>query len=40
MGAHLLIDYGKARLRYSLLLDQTLHLICKFIWTGCLFLAV
>ena len=40
MGAHLLIDYGKIHLRYSLLLDQTLHLICKLVWIGCLFLAV
>ena len=40
MGTHLLIDYGKTRLRYSLLLDQVMHLICKVVWTGCLFLAV
>ena len=32
--AHFLIDYGKCRLRYSLLLDQSLHLVCKTIWVG------
>lgn len=29
---HWLIDWGKCRLRYSLMLDQTLHLLCKVLW--------
>ena len=32
MLAHFCIDYGKCRLRYSLALDQALHLLCKVVW--------
>ena len=30
--AHMLIDYGKCRHRYSLGVDQLLHMGCKAIW--------
>jgi hypothetical protein len=36
--AHFLIDYGKCRLGYSLLLDQSLHLFCKLVWVALLIL--
>ena len=29
---HALIDWLKSRLMFSLLLDQTLHVCCKFVW--------
>lgn len=31
---HALIDYGKCRLHYSLLIDQGLHWGCKLIWAS------
>lgn len=34
--AHAVIDWGKCRLRYSLALDQALHLLCKLAWVGLL----
>jgi hypothetical protein len=34
--AHALIDWGKCRFRFSLGLDQTLHLLCKVVWVGLL----
>ena len=36
--AHFLIDYGKCRLGYSLLLDQSLHLFSKLVWVALLIL--
>ena len=36
LGAHFAIDYGKCRLRYSLLVDQICHLICKLLWVAVL----
>ena len=38
LGAHFAIDYGKCRLRYSLLVDQICHLICKLLWVAVLVL--
>ena len=32
MIAHSLIDYGKCRLGYKLIVDQALHWLCKLIW--------
>ena len=32
VGAHAVIDYGKCKLRYSLLVDQALHWLCKVCW--------
>ena len=34
MIAHSLIDYGKCRLGYKLLVDQVLHLSFKLIWVA------
>lgn len=31
---HCCIDIGKCRGRYRLVIDQTLHLLCKLLWTG------
>jgi len=31
-GAHTLIDYGKCQHRYSIGVDQSLHLLCKVLW--------
>jgi len=31
---HAIIDWLKGRLRFSLGLDQALHLLCKLIWVG------
>ena len=36
MVAHFVIDYGKCRFRYSLLVDQILHWVCKLAWVICL----
>jgi hypothetical protein len=33
-GLHTLIDMGKCRGRYSLGVDQSLHLLCKLLWAG------
>jgi len=33
---HGLIDWGKCRLRFSLVLDQSLHVLCKLLWVGLL----
>ena len=32
MLVHGLIDYGKCRLHYPLILDQSLHWACKLMW--------
>jgi len=32
MLVHALIDYGKCRLHYSLMVDQVLHWACKVVW--------
>ena len=40
MLAHFYIDYGKCRLRYSLALDQALHLLCKVVWLMMLLIAI
>ena len=32
MLIHGLIDYGKCRLHYPLILDQSLHWACKLVW--------
>ena len=37
MGVHFLLDLGKCRLRYSLLFDQILHLLCKVVWVALVF---
>lgn len=34
--AHALIDYGKCKFRYSLLIDQGLHWLCKLVWVCCI----
>ena len=34
---HAIIDWAKIRFRFSLTLDQILHLSCKFIWVFLLF---
>lgn len=31
-GAHILIDWCKPRFRFSLAVDQGLHLMCKCLW--------
>ena len=31
--AHVAVDFGKSRYRYSLFVDQCLHLSAKLIWT-------
>ena len=31
---HFLIDYGKCRFKYSLLIDQILHWCCKAVWVA------
>lgn len=31
---HAIIDWSKGRLRFSLALDQSLHLACKLLWVG------
>ena len=36
LAAHFLIDYGKCRIHYSLLIDQSLHLLCKVLWVAIL----
>lgn len=36
---HAIIDLMKARLRFSLALDQTLHILCKLIWAVVIALA-
>lgn len=33
---HAIIDWLKGRWRFSLGLDQTLHVLCKLIWVGLL----
>lgn len=38
--AHALIDQGKARRRYTALVDQFLHLACKAAWTALYIVAV
>ena len=38
MIAHFLIDYGKCRFHYPLLIDQSFHLACKVAWVGLLVL--
>ena len=35
MVAHSLIDFGKCRLGYKLIVDQALHWACKLIWVVC-----
>ena len=35
MAAHSLIDFGKCRLGYKLIMDQAMHWACKFIWVVC-----
>ena len=35
MIAHGLIDYGKCRFGYKLIVDQAMHWVCKLIWVGC-----
>ena len=30
--AHFIIDLGKCHLKYSIHVDQALHLVCKIIW--------
>ena len=35
MIAHSLIDFGKCRLGYKMIVDQMLHWTCKFIWMIC-----
>ena len=35
MVAHSLIDFGKCRLGYKLIVDQALHWCCKVIWVVC-----
>ena len=32
MLAHFLIDFGKCRLGYKLIVDQALHWACKIVW--------
>lgn len=34
---HALIDFGKCRFRYSLLVDQCLHICSKMLWLYCMF---
>ena len=33
--AHSLIDFGKCRLGYKLIVDQAMHSACKVIWVAC-----
>ena len=35
MAVHSLIDLGKCRLGYKLIVDQAMHWACKFIWVVC-----
>ena len=35
MVAHGLIDFGKCRLGYKLIVDQAMHWACKVIWVAC-----
>ena len=35
MAVHSLIDFGKCRLGYKLIVDQAMHWACKFIWVVC-----
>ena len=35
MVAHSLIDFGKCRLGYKLIVDQAMHWACKVIWVAC-----
>ena len=34
MVAHSLIDFGKCRLGYKLIVDQAMHWACKVIWVS------
>jgi hypothetical protein len=36
-AAHVIVDYGKCRHRYTLAFDQFLHLVCKVIWVLLIF---
>ena len=36
MVAHSLIDFGKCRFGYKLIVDQALHWACKIVWVACL----
>ena len=38
MLLHALIDFGKCRWRYKLVVDQALHWSCKLLWVACVFL--
>ena len=38
MVLHMLIDLGKCRLGYKLIVDQGLHWCCKLLWVACVFL--
>ena len=38
MVLHVLIDLGKCRLGYKLIVDQALHWCCKLLWVACVFL--
>ena len=38
MILHILIDLGKCRLGYKLIVDQALHWCCKLLWVACVFL--
>ena len=35
MIAHSLIDFGKCRLGYKMIVDQMLHWTCKLVWVVC-----
>ena len=36
MVAHSLIDFGKCRFGYKLIVDQALHWACKIVWVASL----
>lgn len=36
MFFHAIIDWAKIRFRFTLVLDQSLHLLCKLIWVSLL----
>ena len=35
MISHGLIDFGKCRFGYKLIVDQAMHWVCKLIWVAC-----
>jgi hypothetical protein len=39
MACHFLIDFGKCRLGYRLIVDQALHWGCKLLWVLCVMIA-